>query len=61
MKHLYRSQENKTFLGILGGLGEYWDIDPVILRVFFVVGVLLTGIVPLVVAYFIASFIMPKH
>ena len=30
MKRLYRSNDNKVFGGILGGLGEYFDVDPVL-------------------------------
>ena len=60
MKHLYRSQTNKTWEGILGGFGEYFDIDPVLLRVLFVLLVIVTGIFPGVIAYIIAIFIIPK-
>jgi len=60
MKKLYRSEKNKIFAGILGGLGEYFKIDPVILRIIFVVLVIGTGIFPGVIAYIIALIIMPK-
>lgn len=36
MKHLYKSDTNKVLAGVLGGLGEYFDIDPVVLRLGFV-------------------------
>ena len=29
-KKLYRSDENKVLLGICGGIGEYFDVDPAI-------------------------------
>ena len=29
---LYRSQTNKVFAGVCGGLGEYFDVDPVVMR-----------------------------
>ena len=32
IKKLYRSSENKTIAGIVGGVGEYFEIDPVLLR-----------------------------
>lgn len=60
MKHLYKSNDNKVFSGILGGFGEYYNIDPVLLRSIFILIMILTGIVPCALAYFICSFIIPK-
>ncbi len=60
MKKLYRSSTNKVAAGILGGLGEYWDIDPVVLRLAFVFLILITGLFPGVLAYIIALLIVPK-
>jgi phage shock protein C len=59
-KKLYRSETNKIFGGIIGGLGEYLDIDPTVLRLFWVVILLVTGVVPGLIAYLIALFIVPK-
>ena len=58
-KKLYRSTENKIFGGIIGGLGEYFDVDPVLLRVFWVFVLVFTGIIPGAVVYLIALFIIP--
>ncbi|MFA5877366.1 PspC domain-containing protein [Patescibacteria group bacterium] len=60
-KHLYKSNTNKVFAGICGGLGEYFDIDPVLLRLIWVLVVIFTGVVPGIVAYIIATFIVPEH
>lgn len=60
MKKLYRSSTNNVVSGIIGGLGEYLDIDPVVLRLGFVFLVLITGLIPGVLAYVIALFIVPK-
>jgi phage shock protein C len=59
MKKIYRSQEDKKIAGILGGLGELFDIDPTLLRLLFVFIGLATGIIPLIVAYFIGWIIIP--
>lgn len=48
------------FAGIVGGLGEYMSVDPIILRLIWVFIVLITGIVPGVIAYLIAILVMPK-
>lgn len=61
MKKLYRSDTNKVFAGILGGLGEYADMDPVVLRLAAVVVICISGFFPGVLAYIIAIFIVPKR
>ena len=60
MKRLYRSNTNKIFAGIIGGIGEYFDIDPTFLRIIWLLVVLATGVFPGIVAYLIAIFIVPK-
>lgn len=60
MKHLYRSNENKVAAGVIGGLGEYFNVDPVLLRLGFVFLMLATAIIPGVIAYIAAVFIVPK-
>ena len=60
METLKRSDKNKVFAGVFGGIGEYLEIDPTLLRL---VGLLLlfySGIVPFLLVYFIAVFIVPK-
>ncbi|HMB17365.1 MAG TPA: PspC domain-containing protein [Candidatus Paceibacterota bacterium] len=59
-KKLYRSEDNKVFAGIIGGIGEYMDVDPTILRLVFIFLVMVTGIIPGVIAYFVAMLVVPK-
>ena len=61
MKHLYRSETNKVLAGVLGGLGEYFDVDPVVLTIAFVFLLLVTAIVPGVIAYIAAVFLVPRR
>jgi phage shock protein PspC (stress-responsive transcriptional regulator) len=44
MKILTRSTEDKMLAGVAGGLGEYFDVDPVLFRVGFVAATLLSGV-----------------
>ena len=60
LRRLYRSRTNKVFAGVLGGLGEYFNIDPVVFRLLFVFGAFFSGIVPGIIAYVISIFIVPK-
>lgn len=59
MKKLYRSQTNKKLAGLCGGLGEYLDIDPTIIRLFAVVFAFATGIIPFLVGYLIGWWVVP--
>ncbi len=36
-KKLYRSQSNRMVAGVCGGLGVYLNIDPILVRIFFVI------------------------
>ncbi|MFA9405478.1 MAG: PspC domain-containing protein [Anaerolineales bacterium] len=42
-KKLYRSQDQKMLGGVCGGLGEYFNIDPIIVRLIFVAFALVAG------------------
>ena len=56
-KRLYRSTRDKLFLGECGGIGEYFNIDPTIIRVIWAIfGCTGAGIL----AYFIAAVLMPS-
>ncbi len=43
-ERLYRSRTNKVIGGVAGGLGEYLNIDPVLIRVLFVIITLINGL-----------------
>ncbi len=60
MKKLYRSTENKIFFGILGGIGEYTDLDPTLLRVFFLLLFFLTAGIPCILFYLFSALVVPK-
>jgi phage shock protein C len=60
MKKLYKSKKDKVLSGLIGGLGEYFDIDPVLLRLAFVVVTFITGFFPGVIAYIIGVLIAPN-
>ena len=39
-RKFYRSRKEKTIPGVCGGIAEYFDIDPTLVRIIFVVGVI---------------------
>ena len=58
MKRLYKIEEGKKLCGVCGGFAEYFNIDPVIVRLVIAALCLINGIG--IVLYFIAACIMPK-
>ena len=59
MKQLYKSSTNKKVAGVCGGIGEYFGIDPTIVRLGFVALSLLAG--GGLAVYIIAAIIMPER
>jgi len=57
---LYKSRTDKWIDGVLGGLGHYLGIDPVLLRLAFIV-LLIAGWGALIVAYIIMAIIIPRE
>lgn len=58
-KKLYRSSSDKMLSGVCGGLGEYFDIDPTVLRLLSALVIVCTGFFPGVLVYILAALIMP--
>ncbi len=58
-RRLYRSDDNKILGGVCGGIAEYFDIDPVLVRLLWVVAALVWGVG--VLAYIIAWIIIPAR
>lgn len=58
-KKLFRNTEEGAVSGVLAGLADYFGLDVVLWRVFFVVFVIFTGFFPGIIGYFVAWFIMP--
>ncbi|MDP1620923.1 MAG: PspC domain-containing protein [Bacteroidales bacterium] len=56
-KRLFRSQTDRVLGGVCGGLGKFFTIDPVLIRVLWAVSFLVGGIGLL--AYIIAWIIIP--
>ncbi len=60
VKRLFRSREHRMIAGVCGGVGEYFDIDPVVIRLIFAVATIL-GWGSTVVIYIIAWILMPEN
>ena len=58
-RKLYKSN-NKKMSGVCAGIGDYFGIDPTLVRIAFVVGTVATGGPPFILAYMLLAFIMPS-
>ena len=56
-KRLYKSNENKMVCGVCGGIAEYFDIDPTLVRLGWVLVCALGG--SGILAYIIAAIVIP--
>lgn len=57
-KKLYKSQTDKVIAGVCGGIAEYFNIDPIIVRIAFVVATFLNGLG--ILAYIILLIALPE-
>ena len=57
MKKLYKSSTEKKISGVCGGIAEYFDIDPTVVRVVFALFCLGGG--SGILLYILAAIIMP--
>lgn len=58
-KKLCRSEKNKMICGVCGGIGEYINLDPTIIRLLFVIFGFTGG--ASIIVYIIAAIIMPNE
>ena len=58
-KKLYKSSKNKMIDGVCAGVGEYFNIDPTLVRLAWVVFCALGG--SGILAYIIAAIIIPRE
>lgn len=59
MKKLTRGRKDSVCLGICSGLGHYFGIDPVVVRILFI-GLAVPYGIPLLIAYLISGMVIPK-
>jgi phage shock protein C len=58
-RKLRRSSKYKMIAGVCGGLAEYFDLDPTIVRVAYVLISIVSVAFPGILAYIILMFVMP--
>jgi phage shock protein C len=58
-RRLTRSNRDKMIAGVCGGLAEYLNVDPTVMRVLYVLVSILSVAFPGIIAYVILMFLMP--
>jgi len=58
-KRLYRSTQDRMFAGVCGGIAEYLEVDPTLVRLVFAALTLLGG--PGIIIYIVLMLIVPEQ
>jgi phage shock protein C len=59
-KALRRSRTNRMVAGVIGGLAEYWSMDPTLARVIFVIVSIVSAAFPGLIVYVLLWLIIPE-
>lgn len=60
-RKLYRSTNDKLLGGVCGGIGEYYNTDPQLVRLIVLALTLVSGVFPGVVTYLFAWWLVPEN
>ena len=60
-KKLYRSRTSRTFAGVCGGLGQYLNMDPTLVRVLWVLLSLFAAGFPGLILYIVLACVIPEE
>ncbi len=56
-RRLYRSRQDRRIAGVAGGIGDYLDVDPTVIRVLWILSLFFMGMG--ILLYIILAFVMP--
>lgn len=60
-KRLYRSKKDRMLYGVCGGIAEYFNVDPTLIRILWVILSLPGVVFPGILAYIICCIIIPEN
>lgn len=61
---LYKDPQNGRWCGVCAGVADYFDVRPGVVRLITILGAVITGFWPVLIAYFFLCFILdrkPEH
>lgn len=59
-RQLTKSTYNKKIAGVCGGIAEYFDLDPTLVRVAYVLLSVFSAAFPGIIVYIILAILMPR-
>ena len=60
-KRLYRSKTNSMLAGVCGGIAEYFDLDPTMIRLAYILVSILSAAFPGLLVYIILWIVIPEQ
>lgn len=60
-KRFYKSTNDVFLTGVCGGVAEYFNIDPSIVRIVVVLLALFTKVLPIFIIYILLAIILPER
>ncbi|SES27684.1 PspC domain-containing protein [Salisediminibacterium halotolerans] len=60
LKRLYKSESDRKIAGICGGLGDYFNIDPTIIRIVFLILIIPANIM-MILGYIFMMLVIPDE
>ena len=60
-KKFVRSEEDKLVAGVIAGLAQYFNQDPLLFRIAAITFLLITGVFPGLIIYALAWWVVPRH
>jgi len=59
-RRLHRSLTQSWVAGVCGGIAEYFDVDPMVVRVGYLAVTVLSGVLPGTLLYFVLALVIPR-
>jgi len=60
VKKISRSK-NKLIAGVCGGIAEYFNVDPTLMRIIYCLLAIFTGVIPFTILYLVMWVIIPEQ
>jgi phage shock protein C len=61
VKRLYRSRTNRMISGVCAGLGDFFSMDPTVVRLIFVIVGVVGWVFPAVIIYLVMAIVIPEE
>lgn len=60
-RKLYKSKDNRVLAGVMGGIGEYFNIDPTLLRIGYIFISVFSAVFPGIIVYILMALVIPER